>query len=244
MIDTPYALRNAAEISSPALVYYEERIRNNTREAIRVAGGAERLWPHVKTHKMPAIVRLQMEMGIVRFKCATIAEAEMTAACGAAEIILAYPLVGPAVDRFLRLPELFPQTRFWAIGDDLDWLAELGSGAQARGLALPTLVDVDLGMRRTGVPTERLAEFYRRAAALPGLVLGGLHCYDGHIHQDDPAVRRAEVERCAAPVYAVRRTLVAEGLDCGVMVMGGSPTFSAHAATPGVFFFSRHPIRQ
>ena len=74
-----YALENAGEIFSPALIYYADLIRENTRRAIEIAGGANRLWPHVKSHKMKKLIEMQMEMGIVRFKCATLAEAEMTA---------------------------------------------------------------------------------------------------------------------------------------------------------------------
>ena len=67
---------------------------------IDIAGGAARLWPHIKTHKMAEVVQMQIEAGIDRFKCATIAEAEMAAKAGAKHLTLAYPLVGPNIKRF------------------------------------------------------------------------------------------------------------------------------------------------
>ena len=55
-----FAVQNAGEIPSPALLLYPARIRENTRRMIRLAGGAGRLRPHIKTHKLAEVVRLQL----------------------------------------------------------------------------------------------------------------------------------------------------------------------------------------
>ena len=55
-----------------------------------MAGGVDRLRPHIKTHKLPEVIRMQMAHGITKFKCATIAEAEMGAGCGAPDMLLGY----------------------------------------------------------------------------------------------------------------------------------------------------------
>ena len=68
-----------------------------------MAGGVERLRPHMKTNKLPEVIRMQMDQGITKFKCATIAEAEMVAACLAPDVLLAYQPVGPNVERFIQL---------------------------------------------------------------------------------------------------------------------------------------------
>ena len=95
-----YEIKDTDAIITPALIYYKDIIAENLDKMVSVAGDARRLWPHVKSHKMEALVRLQIEKGITKFKCATIAEAEMVAACGAEEAVIAYPLIGPNVDRF------------------------------------------------------------------------------------------------------------------------------------------------
>ena len=77
---------NVREVASPALLLYPDRIEENIRRMLQIAGGAERLRPHVKTHKLAEVVRMQMAHGITKFKCATIAEAEMTAGCGAHDV--------------------------------------------------------------------------------------------------------------------------------------------------------------
>ena len=77
--DNLYTFEGQQDIVSPQLVYYPAIIRENIRKMIDIAGGAARLWPHIKTHKMAEVVQMQIEAGIDRFKCATIAEAEMAA---------------------------------------------------------------------------------------------------------------------------------------------------------------------
>src|SRR5262245_48317282 len=107
-----YEVANIAEVDSPALLIYPDRAEENVRRMIAIAGGADRLCPHVKTHKLAELVRTQMALGITRFKCATIAEAEMVAHCSAPEVVLAYQPVGPKVQRFIQLIQKFPQTGF------------------------------------------------------------------------------------------------------------------------------------
>ena len=96
------------EIPSPALLVFPERIEENIRRMIEIAGSTERLRPHLKTHKMSEVTRMQVAAGIGKFKCATIAEAEMGAICGANEILLAYPSVGPRAKQLRQLVERFP----------------------------------------------------------------------------------------------------------------------------------------
>ena len=93
-----YLLKHTDEIITPCLIYYKDIIEQNIKEMISVAGNANRLWPHVKSHKMKKLVELQIKMGITRFKCATIAEAQMVAESGASDALVAYPLVGPNID--------------------------------------------------------------------------------------------------------------------------------------------------
>ena len=114
-----YTIQSVENILTPALIYYKYEIFENTRKTIEIAGGAERLWPHVKSHKMKKMIEMQKAMGIHRFKCATLAEVKMVAECGAEHILLAYPLVGPNIKAFISLVKEFPKTHFYALEDDL-----------------------------------------------------------------------------------------------------------------------------
>jgi D-serine deaminase-like pyridoxal phosphate-dependent protein len=225
-----FELRNVIEVASPALLVYPDRVEENVRRMIAMAGGVERLRPHMKTHKLPEVIRLQRALGISKFKCATIAEAEMTAGCGAPDVLLAYQPVGPNVGRCLALIQKFPQTQFSTIVDDAGALRALAEAASAAGLVVETLLDIECGQHRSGVePGPAAVELYRLIAGSRGLKPGGLHVYDGHIHDTDLAARTKACEAAFAPAHALRLDLARAGLPVPRVVAGGTPTFPIHA---------------
>jgi D-serine deaminase-like pyridoxal phosphate-dependent protein len=225
-----YEVSNIGEVTSPALLLYPARIEENIRRMIRIAGGPDRLRPHVKTHKTAEIVRLQMQQGIGRFKCATIAEAEMAAACGAADVLLAMQPVGPAVPRFLALMRQYPSTTLAAIVDSEPVIDDVARAAASAGLEATLWLDVNSGMNRTGVPPGAEAiRLYRMICARQGLRAGGLHVYDGHIHDSDLAARTRRCDDEFAPVQTMIGDLRAAGLPVPAVVAGGTPTFPVHA---------------
>lgn len=225
-----FAVQNSGEVPSPALLLYPDRIRENIRRMIRVAGGTSRLRPHIKTHKLAEVVRMQLEEGLTKFKCATIAEAEMAAGAGAKDVLIAYPMVGPNAARLLELVKAFPATMFSCLADDASATQRLSKAFSDSGRMVDVLLDVDCGQHRTGVePGAAAMQLYRLIAASPGLRPGGLHVYDGHIHEPDLAER---TERCAAafsPVNEFHRELLSAGLPVPWIVAGGTPTFPIHA---------------
>jgi D-serine deaminase-like pyridoxal phosphate-dependent protein len=233
MRDTDYHFAGEEDLDSPALVYHEDIIEENIDKALAIAGGPDRLWPHVKTFKSSGLIRLLRARGIDRFKCATIAEAELCARCGARQILVSYPLVGPAIRRFIELRHRYGGSVFWALGDDPAQLALLGAAAGDR--AVPFLADVNPGMNRTGVALDQLKTFCLEAGKIPGLSLKGFHCYDGNLGIKDGAERERAVAEETKALLAVRDALEAEGCELPVLVMGGTPTFPIHAKSRGVF---------
>lgn len=230
-----YKLKNEDGLFTPALVYYKDLIEENTRQTVRIAGSAERLWPHVKSHKMKEMIAMQIGMGIERFKCATLSEVRMTAACGAEHILLAYPLVGPNIEAFAELTKEFPNTAFYALADDLDQLRLLDAATEKHGASLGFFVDVNMGMNRTGVETEKLCGFLTVAKVLHAVTFSGLHCYDGHVHTTDLTQRQTEVTAMVDAVAAQIDRLATLGIDVPMIIAGGSPSFPCHAANPKVF---------
>jgi len=234
-----YLLADVAALPSPALLVYPQRVEENIRRMLALAGGPERLRPHIKTHKMPDLVKLQLDLGITKFKCATVAEAEMAAEAGARDLLLAYQPVGPAVKRVVELLQRFPQVHFSIIADDAAVVRELSravqqarpqSKAKQEPATLEVLIDVDIGQHRTGIPPGAGAiELYRLIESLPGLKAGGLHAYDGHLSEPDPVLRRIACEEGFAPVKTLRDQLQKAGLQVPRVVAGGTPTFPFHA---------------
>ena len=124
-----YRIENEDEVFSPSLLVYPERIESNIRKMVEIAGDVSRLRPHVKTHKMAEIIKLQMKHGIYKFKCATISEAEMVARCGAKDILLAMQPVGPDIERFFRLKRHFRMSNISCIADSEQMIVQLSDMA-------------------------------------------------------------------------------------------------------------------
>ena len=230
-----YRITNADEVPSPALLIYPDRVEENLRRMVAIAGGAERLRPHVKTHKLPQIIALELAHGITRFKTATIAESEMSAAAGAPDVLLAYQPVGPNVARMVQLVKKFPATKFACLADSLASVAALNAAAVAGGVKLRVFIDLNVGMDRTGIKSGPEAfAVYEAVARAPGLEAAGIHAYDGHLNDPD-TVKNANAHRAAfAPVWALRDALLAAKLPVPNFVAGGTPTFPLFADHPEV----------
>jgi D-serine deaminase-like pyridoxal phosphate-dependent protein len=96
-----YEINNINDFDSPALIIYKERVQQNIARAIQMTGDASRLRPHVKTNKIAEVCNMMMKAGINKFKCATIAEAEMLGIIHAPDVLLAYQPVGVKIQRFI-----------------------------------------------------------------------------------------------------------------------------------------------
>ena len=228
-METNPSIEGTEGVASPALLFDLERMRMNICEMIRLVGGeTARLRPHLKTHKCAEILRLQLERGIRRVKCSTIAEAELAARTGCEEVLVAYPLVGPNVGRFRRLGDTFPGTRFATLVDSREGLEGF---IRAGGGPYSLFLDLDCGMHRTGVaPGEQGLELVRLMITSPGLEFAGLHAYDGHIHDAEINARERSFTSAIEAVDGFLGMLEREGIEVPMIVSGGSPTFALHAA--------------
>ncbi len=233
--DQWYRVKNIDEIASPSLLVYPERIEENIRRMIAIAGKPSRLRPHVKTHKMAEIVAMQMEYGIGKFKCATIAEAEMVARCGAKDILLAMQPVGPGLKRFFNLQREFPGTEISCIADSEEIIIQLSDLARTTGTETNVWLDINNGMNRTGViPGEKASRLLNRISDSPMLLAAGLHVYDGHIHEPDISLRKQMCEKAFEPVTELLDELRLDGFSPLRIVAGGTPSFPVHALRPDV----------
>ena len=230
-----FRLSNENEVLSPSLLIYAERVGQNIQKMIEIAGGVERLRPHMKTHKMPAVIKLQLAKGITKFKCATIAESEMTAACGAADVLFAYQPVGPNIRRFLELQTKFPKTRFATLADNIETLNDLSAAAVKAEEKIEIFLDIDCGQHRSGIaPGESAIELYSILSTLPGLKASGLHIYDGHIGDADLTERTVNCRASIEPALRLKESLIEAGLPVPRTVLGGSPSFAIVAKTPDI----------
>jgi len=237
-----YHIDDVSELDSPQLVVYEERVRHNITEAIRIAGDVNRLRPHIKTNKTPEVARMMLEAGITRFKCATIEEAEMLAREKAPDVLLAYQPVGPKVARLGKLMDAYPSTRFSCLVDHPVAAQAMAAHFASRGTSVEVYIDLNAGMNRTGIVPEHAGPLAERIRGLKGLRLAGLHAYDGHFRDPDIALRKRACDENFVRIERLAERLRSTGRE-PVIIAGGSPTFPIHAqrrdveCSPGTFVF-------
>jgi D-serine deaminase-like pyridoxal phosphate-dependent protein len=229
-MDPKYVVADTSKIFSPAMLVYRDIVVQNLKKMIEIAGTVSRLRPHCKTHKMSAVTKIELGMGISKHKCATIAEAEMLADCGVKDIFLAYNLVGPNIGRVVRFLQKYPDVKFAVTADDSQNITDLGDAVTAAKATLHVLLDIDTGLHRTGVlPGSVAAELYQKIINTPGLKPGGFHLYDGHNHQTDLSERTAAVQAVWQSAAKLRDDFERRGWKVPAIVCGGTGSFPVFA---------------
>lgn len=224
------------ELDTPALCVDLDALEANLatcQATVSRNGIASR--PHAKTHKCPAIARLQIDSGSVGICTAKVSEAEAMFEHGIEQILMTTTNVTPfKIARAMRL-----RTRcsnFVQATDAPANARDLSQAAQAAGVTADVVVDVDPGTHRTGItagqPALALAQL---VDTLPGLRLRGMLCYDGgsqHMHGFQ--ARRAQtLERLAAAADTF--TLMQQsGLSTEIFSGGGTGTYNIDHETPGL----------
>jgi D-threonine aldolase len=146
-----YQLKNIDGIDSPALIIYPDRVLENISTLKSMIGDVQRLRPHVKTHKTKEATLLMMHSGINKFKCATIAEAEMLAMSNAPDVLFAYQPVGPKLQRLISLIKEYPATKFSCLVDNLVSAKNIAEAAMENAIDISVYIDLNMGMNRTGM---------------------------------------------------------------------------------------------
>ena len=223
-----YRLNRPDEVETPALLVYQDMVQHNIREVIRICGSPRRVVPHIKTHKSAEVLRLQMEAGMTSFKCATLREAELLAGNGGGEIIIAYPLLHPKkISRFMALKQRYPDIDVKVIVGAPEHLGPLSEAALAHGVKVGVYVDLDTGMRRTGVqPGDEAGRFYAQAAGTPALEVIGVHVFDGQaLYKPDLEERKASVAKSLEYMHDLWDRASRQGIEVRDNVVAGSWTF-------------------
>ncbi len=239
-----YTINDINELDSPVLVVYPERVKANISTAVSMLDDVKRLRPHVKTSKCRETVQLMLAAGIEKFKCATIAEAEMLGICKAPDVLLAYQPNGPKLRRFVSVIKKYGTTKYSCLADNKHAAQEMAAVFAAEGLTIPVYIDLNVGMNRTGIePGTEVIELYKYCSELTGITPVGLHAYDGHIRDADFAERTKKCDESFSVVAVLQKDLTVRGFAKPIIIMGGSPTFSVHCkrkeieCSPGTFVY-------
>lgn len=215
-----------AQLDTPALIIDLDAMEANIKAmADHAAAVGQRLRPHTKTHKSVEIARRQVAAGAVGVCCATLGEAEVMGRAGIPGVHITSPVVRPhRIERLLALNAV--ATDLSVVADHPDNLTALADAAKAAGQTLQIMVDIDVGSRRTGVPSAQQATVLaQQVEAASNLSLVGIQGYAGglqHIYDWDERVRRGQ--EVADFLSEVRRQLTAAGITPPVFSGGGTGT--------------------
>jgi D-serine deaminase-like pyridoxal phosphate-dependent protein len=238
-----YTVNNIDQLDTPSLLVYPDRVKSNIDYFKIFTKDVSLLRPHVKTNKSVGVTKLLLEAGITKFKCATIAEAEMLATCEAPDVLLAHQAVGPKAERLAGLAKVFTKTSFSSIIDDKEFAKKLAEKFTESGMTANVMIDLNVGMNRSGIKPENAFALFEACCGIPGLNIIGLHAYDGHLRDSDMNVRARQCEEAFASVLALKEKIRAEHRKNMVIVAGGTPTFPIHArrgnveCSPGTFVY-------
>ena len=212
------------DIETPAVLIDLDIVETNLAAAQRqfdVLGVKFR--PHIKTHKIPRLARLQLREGAHGIAVQKLSEAEVFVAEGFDDILLCFNLLSPA--KIHRLRALAAGCHLTVVADNLETVQALSQGFADSDQKLPVLVECDTGMGRCGVQSPQAAASLATAIEqAPGLHFQGLMTY--------PAI--ASEARVEAFMSAARTLCIAAVGHCATISSGGTPTMVDAALAPSV----------
>jgi D-serine deaminase-like pyridoxal phosphate-dependent protein len=229
--------RRVADLDTPALLVDLDALERNVATMRRVivseAGVGWR--PHTKGIKTPALARRLLDAGAFGVTCAKLGEAEVLAAAGIRDILIANEIVGPVKMR--RLAALARQADPIVAVDCDAHLVALDGAAREAGVSLRVVIEVNIAMNRAGVePGEPVVELARRVVERGGLRLAGLMGWEGGrlAGIPDPVQKRQAIEAAVGRLTASAATCRAAGLPVDIVSCGGTGTYWISARLPGV----------
>jgi D-serine deaminase-like pyridoxal phosphate-dependent protein len=190
--------------------------------------------PHIKGNKVPAIAHRLLDAGAIGVTCAKLSEAEVMAAAGIKDILVANQVVGP--QKVTRLVKLRRVADVMVAVDSLANAQEISQAASEEGVTIRALIEVNSGMDRAGLdPGEQVVEFARKVVALPGIDLAGVMGWEGHaVAIGDPEEKNQVVHKAVGSLIHSAEMCREAGLEMRIVSCGGSGTYTITARIPGV----------
>ncbi len=215
-------------LDTPALWVDLDKMQANIQSLAALCTEAGVQWrPHTKGIKVPAIAHLAVRAGAIGVTCAKLGEAEVMAANGILDLLVANQVVGPRkVERLVRLSR---HADVKVAGDSNANVEEIGRIATAAGAGaeVNVLVELNTGMNRAGVqPGEAALALSRLAHETPGVCFKGLMAWEGHtVKIPDPEEKRLAVEKSVGQLQESVALCRTAGLPVDIVSGGGSGTY-------------------
>jgi D-serine deaminase-like pyridoxal phosphate-dependent protein len=222
------------ELDTPVVTILLDRLEANIArgQAMAAAHGIA-FRPHIKTHKIPEIGKMQMAAGAVGITCQKLGEVEAFIDAGVTDdILLTFNIVGRA--KTDRLMELSSRVRRLAVVADNETVLEGLSEAGVRhGRDVPFLIEIDTGFGRNGCQTpEQVRELVRFAGRRPRLRFEGLMNFPNRAPETADFIGRT-LELLAGDGIAV--PVISGGGSPALLTLGQFPMLTEHRAGTYVY---------
>jgi D-serine deaminase-like pyridoxal phosphate-dependent protein len=190
--------------------------------------------PHTKGQKVPAIAHKLLAEGAIGVTCQKLGEAEVMAAAGIRDILVANQIVGD--QKIIRLVNLLRHSDVVVAVDDPDNVAALDAAARAKGVRLRVVIEVDIGGNRAGVrPGAVVAALAQQIAEHPGLRFAGVMGWESHATAiQDQAEKERAVAAAVGLLTQSAEACRSAGLPVDIVSCGGTGTYRFTTAQPGV----------
>ena len=233
-----------SELDTPALVVdLDVMERNLSQMADYCRRHHLRLRPHTKTHKIPELAKKQIAGGALGITVAKLGEAEVMVKAGLKDLLIAYPIVGPAKTK--RLADLALRAVVTVSLDSEEAARGISAAMVKRGSEAGVLIELDVGFGRCGVANEKDAlALARKISSLPGLEFKGLMFFPGHfgVSPNDRAVLRRQVNEFLDRCY---EAFARAGLPFAIVSGGSTPSryeseffHGVNEIRPGTYIFN------
>jgi len=216
--------RSVDEVETPVVILDLDRLEANLQRLQSYADShAIALWPHTKTHKSPEIGLRQLAIGARGLTVAKTGEAEVFHEAGAPRILVHYPPLG--ADKWNRLARFAAEGLELTVAVDSLTPAEgLSAALSRRGVTAELLVELDVGLHRTGTVTSAGAlEVAQQLSKLPAVEVAGISCYPGHAREDSDMIGPV-VEAVDDLLRETRDAFTTAGIRCDRISGGSTPT--------------------
>lgn len=223
------------ELDTPILWVELDRLERNISALAAHFRKAGVNWrPHTKGIKTPALAHKLLAAGAIGVTCAKLGEAEVMAAAGIRDILVANQIVGP--HKITRLVNLCAQVDVKVAVDHIDNVQAIGAAATAKGVTAGLVIELNTGMHRAGVEAgAETVALARQIAATPGVRLAGLMSWEGHtLEHQDPERKRQGIETAIAALTTTAQQCRDAGMAVEIVSAGGSGTYQITPFLPGV----------
>ena len=228
----PPAVR-VSDLDTPAILIDLDIMERNLRKLADYSRQhGLRVRPHTKTHKIPALARQQIDLGAVGLTVAKVGEAEVMLSAQPADLLIAYPTVGPR--KLDRLMQVARQTAVTMSLDSVVVARQLSGAASAHEVEIGVLAEVDVGLGRVGVaPGQALVELVLGIAGLPNLRFDGIAFYPGQVKSLDEEGQQ-QLNNVARLLEQTVEDLRRAGFSPRIVSGGSTPTLFHSYLLPGM----------